>query len=112
MIMVNIKLSDYKKGLSSSPKLRQYYQKKVLVQGTYEEIIKYYQNTPIALKGIYKHSLNYMLRKSYDELYNSGGDFLKSPIDYVGLMAFVLPFFSKEVNEFICIRESFESAYT
>lgn len=109
--MVNIKLSDYKKGLSSSPKLRQYYPKKVLVQGTYEDIIKYYNNTPVALKGIYKHSLNYLIRKSYDELYNSGGDFLKSPIDYVGLMAFVLPFFGKDINEFVRLRDSFESAY-
>lgn len=109
--MISIKLSEYKKGLTTTPQMRALYAKKVLVQGSYEEIVKYYNNTPAGLKGIYKHTLNYLIRHSYDDLYNSGSDFLKSPIDYVGLMAFVLPFFSKEVNEFIELRDSFEAAY-
>lgn len=109
--MISINISTYKKGISSSVKCRQIYPRAVLVQGSYEEIVKYYENTPAAIKGIYKHTLNYLIRKSYDELYNSGGDFLKQPIDYVGLMAFVLPFFKDEINRFVEIRNDFETAY-
>ena len=79
--------------------------------GSYEDIIYYYNNTPSLFKGIYKHSLGYLVRKNYKGIYASGGFFLKEPIDYLGLMAFVLPFFSKEINEFVVKRELFDTAY-
>lgn len=109
--MVKININDYKRGLLKDPAKRLLFPKVVLVQGTYEEIIKYYQNTPVTFKGIYKHVLNYLIRKNYADLYNDGTDFLKAPIDYVGLMAFVLPLFKKEINYFIELRDLYESDY-
>ena len=83
----------------------------ILKNGSYEDIMYYYGHTPVVFKGLYKHCLKYLFRKSYEGIYFSGGIYLKDPIDYVGLMAFIFPLFKDKINEFVGLRDAIESAY-
>lgn len=108
---MRLKIDDYKKQIVSNRDKRSSIVQTILLRSSYEDIIRYYDATPFGLKGVFKHVLSYLIRPAYKDLYTSGGDFLKKPIDYVGLMAFVLPLFKKEINGFISLRDQFESNY-
>lgn len=83
--MIEFNLTDYKTRIIHNAKGRRNIVKCVLIQGTYEEISKYYNATPVGIKGVYKYYLQYLKCKSYGELYNTSGLYLKEPIDFVGL---------------------------
>lgn len=83
----------------------------ILKNGSYEEIMDYYNHTPTVFKGLYKYSVKHLIRKSYEDIYFTGGVYLKEPVDYLGLLAFVLPLFNDKINEFLKYKRIFEHSY-
>ena len=109
--MIEFNLTDYKTRIIHNAKGRRNIVKCVLIQGTYEEISKYYNATPVGIKGVYKYYLQYLKCKSYGGLYKTSGLYLKEPIDFVGLLTFIIPYFSSEINEYLSLKIKFEEAY-
>lgn len=104
-------IQEYRKRLVSPNYSREQVVANVLKKCTYKEILWYYENTPVTFKGLFRYSISHLKRKSYSDIYSTGGVFLKQPIDYVGLMAYVMPIFKDEINRYVIIKEEFERNY-
>ena len=71
----------------------------------------YIKNTPVSLKGAFEYSLRFLKCESYSDVYKQTVGCLKEPLDYVGLMAYVFPLFSSEINSFVGNRIKFVRNY-
>lgn len=83
----------------------------VMSCSSYREFIRYYKQTPQLFLGLFKKNCNYLKRKNYNEIYRSGGFGIMSPVDYVGMISFILPLFQKEINGFVELRNQYEFFY-
>ena len=104
-------IQEYRRRLVSPNYSREQVVANVLKKCTYKEILWYYENTPVTFKGLFRYRISHLKRKSYSDIYSTGGVFLRQPIDYVGLMAYVLPTFKDEINRYVIIKEEFERYY-
>lgn len=109
--MKKIDISEYKKLILNGPQKRIELINYILEYGTYEEIFMYYDATPVSLKGIYKYCLKYIICNSYDKLFRKTNVVLRKPIDFVGLVTFIIYLFKDEINEYILLKNEFEKAY-
>ena len=109
--MKPFKLDDYKHKILQSGERRGKIVRKIFANCTYEEILYYIKNTPVSLRGMYKYSLQYLKCESYSHIYKQHVGCLKEPLDYVGLMAYIFPLYSSEINDFIKKREEFARCY-
>ena len=105
------KLAEYRYFMSKSGKSRMKVVYKILACCTYEEILYYVKNTPTSLRGVFKYSLQFLKCKTYGHVYKQPVGFLKEPLDYVGLMAYIVPLFRNEINDFIHKRINFVRNY-
>lgn len=105
------KIADYQRRLLYNKKDNIRMVTDILKNGSYEDIMDYYVHTPNTFKGLYKFSIKHLIRKSYEDIYFTGGVYLKEPEDYVGLMAFVLPLFKDQVNEFLKYKRNFDHSF-
>lgn len=102
---------EYQKILSKLPIRRDDAVKTVMRCSSYKEFKRYYEHTPKLLIGLYKKHCNYLKRSSYSDIYKYGAFGIMKPLDYVGMLSYVLPLFKNEIKEFVCIRDCFEYAY-
>lgn len=105
------KLADYKHYFLQSGEKRIKMVCKIFANCTYEEILYYIKNTPMSLRGVFRYSLQYLKCESYSHVYKQPIGCLKEPLDYVGLMAYIFPLFSKEINDFVEKRLVFVCNY-
>lgn len=105
------KLADYKHYFLQSGKKRVKMVFKILANCTFEEIMYYIKNTPVSLKGAFEYSLRFLKCESYSDVYKQTVGCLKEPLDYVGLMAYIFPLFSSEINSFVGNRIKFVRNY-
>ncbi|MBR3521290.1 MAG: hypothetical protein IKN75_02020 [Prevotella sp.] len=104
-------IEEYRRILLRQPNSRIRAVREVLACGSYDTIKRYYSHTPHTFMGMFKGSFNYLKRKSYNHIYSDNVTSLLNPVDYVGLLSFVLPFFEKDVNDYISKRNLFEYKY-
>ena len=105
------KIADYQRRLLYNKKDNIRMVTDILKNGSYEDVMDYYVHTPNTFKGLYKFCIKHLIRKSYEDIYFTGGVYLKEPEDYVGLMAFVLPLFKDEINEFLKYKRNFDHSF-
>lgn len=105
------KLAEYRYFILKSGKTRMEVVYKILACCTYEEILYYVKNTPASLRGVFKYCLQFLKCKTYGHVYKQPVGFLKNPLDYVGLMAYIFPLFRNEINHFVHKRIIFVRNY-
>ena len=105
------KLAEYRYLILKSGKSRIKVVYKILACCTYEEILYYVKNTPAPLRGVFKYNLQFLKCETYGHVYKQPVGFLKDPLDYVGLMAYIFPLFRNEINDFVHKRIIFVRNY-
>lgn len=109
--MRRYKISDYQRRLIYNKQNNIRMITDIMIDGSYEDIMYYYERTSSLFKGLFKRSLSHLIRPSYKDIYYTGGIYLKQPVDYVGLMAFVLPLYKEKINAYVKDRDSFHTHY-
>lgn len=105
------KTYEYKSYFLDKKKDKNYVVNKILKDCSYEDLIYYYNQTPSFFKGIFKHALSYLKRERYQEVYGYGLYSPKDEISYLGWLAFVIPLFKNELNNYVKLRMRFEDCY-
>lgn len=104
-------VQDYKLILTRQPERRADAVKLVMGCASYQEFKRYYEHTPRTFVGLFKKYSNYLKRESYCDIYGSGLFGIMKPLDYVGMLSYVLPLFKKEINEFVVLERKYEDLY-
>lgn len=104
-------VQEYKQILSRQPGRREDAVRVVMGCTSYLEFKRYYEHTPKVFVGLFKKNCNYLKRRSYNEVYKDGLLGIMKPLDYVGMLSYILPLFNKEINEFVLLRRKFEDSY-
>lgn len=104
-------IQQYREILNRQPIRREDAVRVVMGCSSYQEFTRYYKQTPQLFLGLFKKNCSYLKRKSYSEIYRSGEFGIMSPLDYVGMLSFVLPLFKKEINDFVELRYQYETVY-
>lgn len=104
-------IQQYREILNRQPIRRDDAVRVVMGCSSYQEFTRYYKQTPQLFLGLFKKNCSYLKRKSYSEIYRSGEFGIMSPLDYVGMLSFVLPLFKKEINDFVELRYQYETVY-
>lgn len=104
-------IEEYRRILLRQPNSRIRAVREVLACGSYDTIKRYYSHTPQTFVGMFKGSFGYLKRKNYSHIYSDNVTALLNPVDYVGLLSFVLPIFKKDLNDYILKRNLFEYQY-
>lgn len=104
-------IQQYREILNRQPTRREDAVRVVMGCSSYQEFARYYRQTPQLFLGLFKKNCSYLKRKSYSEIYRSGEFGIMSPLDYVGMLSFVLPLFKNEINDFVELRYQYETFY-
>ena len=104
-------IQQYREILNRQPTRREDAVRVVMGCSSYQEFARYYRQTPQLFLGLFKKNCSYLKRKSYSEIYRSGKFGIMSPLDYVGMLSFVLPLFKNEINDFVELRYQYETFY-
>ena len=75
---------------------------------TYEDISHLYERMPALHKGLF--SLPYLRRKSYAQLYSTGGMIEKEVVEYIGILAFVFERNKTYISQFLKLKTEVEAA--
>lgn len=104
-------IEEYIKILNRQPARRKEAVLAVISFSSYNDIKRYYQHTPQLFKGLFRNSFSYLKRTNYTQVFWNSPTSLLNPIDYVGMLSLVLPFYKDEINLFIKYRKAFEESY-
>lgn len=104
-------VQEYKQVLMRQPGRREDAVRVVMGCSSFQVFKRYYEHTPQLLIGLFKKNSKYLKRKSYSEIYKNGVFGVMKPLDYVGMLSYVLPLFKNEINDFVAIRGKFEDLY-
>lgn len=104
-------VQDYKLILTRQPGRRADAVKVVMGCASYQEFKRYYEHTPRTFVGLFKKYCNYLKRGSYSDIYSNGLFGIMKPLDYMGMLSYVLPLFEKEINEFVVLERQYEDLY-
>lgn len=104
-------IQQYKEILNRQPIRREQAIRAVMGCPSFLEFTRYYKQTPRLFLGLFKKNCRYLKRKSYSEIYRKGEFGIMPPLDYIGMLSFVLPLFKKEINCFVGLRNQYEKFY-